>query len=430
MCNSLTIKVSASIAPTEVHHFVVFQAALEGVRELNINGRTIVASPMTDELESRQYVIFPYKTFSTLLPCRRLSPPNPHLTPGPFESIRVCHGATAEHPTVKQLWGTISVSPQLRISKGFGCVYVDMNDKLNEDMPATGAFDPRYLAFLETIAQVRPRLHRYCSRMTGSVMDGEDVVQDALLEAYRKLDQYDDSRPLAPWLFRIAHNRCIDLLRKRGVRVEAETSAMTPDHVLPIHPPALGLGRAVEQLVLSLPPKERACVLLKDVFDYTLEEIAELVSSSVGGVKAALNRGRSKLAALPEPEKSHREMSPELSRLLRLYVDRFNNRDWDGLRELISADARLRVADRFAGPIDEAPYFKNYASQTVPWRLAVAEVDGELAIVALHQHRDEWRPASLTRLEVIDQHVVRIVDYWHCPWVLPAATSVVMAALS
>jgi hypothetical protein len=59
------------------------------------------------------------------------------------------------------------------------------------DMEATGAFDARYLAFLETVAQLRPRLHRYCSRMTGSVMDGEDVVQDALFEAYRKLDQYD-----------------------------------------------------------------------------------------------------------------------------------------------------------------------------------------------------------------------------------------------
>jgi RNA polymerase sigma-70 factor, ECF subfamily len=295
------------------------------------------------------------------------------------------------------------------------------------NIDAHGPFAARYLAFLETITQLRPRLHRYCSRMTGSVMDGEDVVQDALFEAYRKLDQYDDSRPLTPWLFRIAHNRCIDFLRRRGVRVEAETTAMSPDSVMPPDPPVLGLGRAVEQLVMSLPPKERACVLLKDVFDYTLEEIAELVDSTVGGVKAALNRGRSKLAALPEPEKSHREVSPELSRLFHLYVDRFNNRDWDGLRELISADAQLRVLDRFAGPIDEAPYFRNYERQKVPWRLVVAEVDGELAVVALHQHRDEWRPASVARLEVIDQHIARIVDYWHCPWVLPAATSLVMA---
>jgi RNA polymerase sigma-70 factor, ECF subfamily len=294
------------------------------------------------------------------------------------------------------------------------------------DMKASGPFEARYLAFLETITQLRPRLHRYCSRMTGSVIDGEDVVQDALFEAYRKLDQYDDSRPLAPWLFRIAHNRCIDFLRRRGVRIEAETTAMSPGFVMPVDSPVLGVGRAVEQLVISLPPMERACVLLKDIFDYTLEEIAELVSSTVGGVKAALNRGRLKLATSSKPATSRREVSPELSRLLHLYVDRFNKHDWEGLRKLISADARLRVADRFVGSLDESPYFGNYERQTVPWRLAVAEVDGELAVVALRQYGDEWRPSSVARLQVTDQHIAHIADYAHCPWVLSAAASVVV----
>jgi RNA polymerase sigma-70 factor (ECF subfamily) len=81
---------------------------------------------------------------------------------------------------------------------------------------------------------------------------------------------------LSPWLFRIAHNRCIDFLRRRGVREQAEVAVATADFVLPADPPGVYLGRAVEYLVTSLPPKERACVLLKDVFDYTLEEIAEL----------------------------------------------------------------------------------------------------------------------------------------------------------
>jgi RNA polymerase sigma-70 factor (ECF subfamily) len=295
------------------------------------------------------------------------------------------------------------------------------------DMEASGPFEARYLAFLETITQLRPRLHRYCSRMTGSVMDGEDVVQDALFEAYRKLDQYDDSRPLAPWLFRIAHNRCIDFLRRRGVRIESETTAMSPDFLTSVDPPVLGVGRAVEQLVISLPPMERACVLLKDIFDYTLEEIAELVSSTVGGVKAALNRGRMKLASSSRPPTSRREVSPELSRLLHLYVDRFNKRDWDGLRKLIRADARLRVADRFAGSLDESPYFGNYERQTVPWRLAVAEVDGELVVVSLRPHGDEWRPNSVARIQAADQHIVHIADYAHCPWVLSAAATVVVA---
>jgi RNA polymerase sigma-70 factor (ECF subfamily) len=83
-------------------------------------------------------------------------------------------------------------------------------------MDASGPVEGRYLAFLETISTLRPSLHRYCARMTGSVMDGEDVVQEALFEAYLKLDKFDESRPLKPWLFRIAHNRCIDFLRRRG----------------------------------------------------------------------------------------------------------------------------------------------------------------------------------------------------------------------
>ena len=70
--------------------------------------------------------------------------------------------------------------------------------------------------------------------MTGSVLDGEDVVQDAFFQAYRKLETFDDSRPLGPWLFRLAHNRCIDFLRRRKVREEAETAAMKPDRVMPV----------------------------------------------------------------------------------------------------------------------------------------------------------------------------------------------------
>ena len=141
---------------------------------------------------------------------------------------------------------------------------------------SSGPFEARYLAFLETITQLRPRLHRYCSRMIGSVMDGEDVVQEALFHAYRKLDTFDDQRPLSPWLFRIAHNRCIDFLRRRGVREETEAFSMESDAVVPVEPVGPAVNQALEYLVSSLPPKERACVLLKDVFDYSIEEIANL----------------------------------------------------------------------------------------------------------------------------------------------------------
>src|SRR5437868_2967858 len=191
-------------------------------------------------------------------------------------------------------------------------------------MEVAGKFEARYLAFLETINQLRPQLHRYCSRMTGSITDGEDVVQDALFRAYRSLETFDDTRPLTPWLFRIAHNQCIDFLRSRGVRVEAETMAAEPDFIAAREPIGPAVGPAIEHLVVQLPPKERACVLLKDVFEYSLEEITELVESTVGGVKAALNRGRSKLESLEGRSATPRAAAPEHKKILQLYVDRFN----------------------------------------------------------------------------------------------------------
>jgi RNA polymerase sigma-70 factor (ECF subfamily) len=286
-----------------------------------------------------------------------------------------------------------------------------------------GPFEARYLAFLETIAHLRPSLHRYCSRMTGSTMDGEDIVQDALFHAYRRLDTFDDSRPLAPWLFRIAHNQCIDFLRRREVRQTAEAAAVEPDSVNPADPVGPVLDRAVERLVLALPPMERACVLLKDVFDYSLEEIAGLVDSTVGGVKSALNRGRSKLASSPQPSIQPPAPNPEMSRLLHLYVERFNRRDWDGLRELITADARLLVADRFAGQLANAPYFARYEGMSTPWRMAVGELDGEMAVVGLRQENGAWTPYSIIRVRIEGDVIARVADYAHCPWVLRAAAS-------
>ena len=282
-----------------------------------------------------------------------------------------------------------------------------------------GAFDERYRALLETIVTLRPVLHRYCARMTGSVMDGEDVVQEALFEAYRKLDQFDESRPLKPWLFRICHNRCIDFLRRKGVREKAEEEAVHPDETLPDEPNAWGIGKAVEHLVVSLPPKERACILLKDVFDYSLEEVAGLVDSTVGGVKAALNRGRTKLAASP-PMKPARSADPETAQIVQLYVERFNRRDWNSVRELISADARLRVADRYAGRLSGSPYFGIYERMPIPWKMAAGEVDGEPVVIILRRDGEVWTPKSPIRFVVADQHITQIFDYYFCLWMLEA----------
>ena len=293
-------------------------------------------------------------------------------------------------------------------------------------MEDTGKFDARYLAFLETISHLRSRLHRYCSRMTGSITDGEDVVQDAIFRAYRSLDTFDDSRPLTPWLFRIAHNHCVDFLRRRGVREEAEAAATAPDYFEPPQGSTPAVGPAMERLVLHLPPKERACVLLKDVFEYSLEEVAELVDSTVGGVKAALNRGRSRLASAEAQPAAPRLSTPENTKILELYVERFNRRDWDGLRELISADARLLVADRFSGRFTDAGYLGVYERMRVAWRLAVGELNGEPSIVLLNLRDGGWEIAGIIRLDLnAEGRIQSISDYQHCPWTLTAGSIVV-----
>jgi len=290
-----------------------------------------------------------------------------------------------------------------------------------------GAFDARYLAFLSTVADLRPSLHRYCARMTGSVADGEDVVQDALFDAYRRLESFDDARPLKPWLFRIAHNRCVDFLRHRGVREDAEWVVDAADVVWPDDPPGPALGRAVEHLVLTLPPMERACVLLKDVLDHSLDEIAELTGSTLGGVKAALHRGRAKLAVPPVTHPREVDPSADTRALLARYVERFNRQYWDGLREMVSADTRVRVADRFVGRLADSPYFSRYERFAIPIRLRLADVDGEPMIVAEYSRNGIWTSGGVIRLVVREGRIAEIRDYHHCPWVLDAADDVRIA---
>ena len=304
---------------------------------------------------------------------------------------------------------------------------MDVHADPRTDFETTGLFEAGHIAFLETITHLRPALHRYCARMTNSVLDGEDVMQEALFEAYRKLGTHDQSNALSHWLFRIAHNRCIDFLRRRRVREQAETAVMPSNVVLPSEPQGGGVSRAIERLIYHLPPKERACVLLKDVFDYSLDEIAVLVDSTRGGVKSALSRGRAKLQALPQAQAAEPMPSPRTMELLRLYVDRFNRRDWDGVRELASADARLRVADCFSGRLADSPYFVEYERPIIPWRMALGSIDGETVVIILRDDLPGQNPFSVIRLSVTRDEVTGIADYIKSPWILEAAETITIA---
>jgi RNA polymerase sigma-70 factor, ECF subfamily len=296
------------------------------------------------------------------------------------------------------------------------------------DAEEAGLFEPRRIAFIESIANFRPRMHRYCARMTGSTLDGEDVMQEAIFDAYLKLGSFDPSRPLGPWLFRIAHNRCIDFLRRRQARRETEAAVEPPAWVDPPEVMGRAIDRAIERLVIVLPPKERACVLLKDIFDYSLEEIADLVESTTGGVKAALNRGRGKLATLTEVQRPQRKASEAELALLRLYVDRFNRRDWQGVRDLASADARLMVADCFAGRLADSPCFVEYERPIVAWRMALGEADGETVVVILRDDPQGAVPFSAIRIAVAGGRITSIADYVKCSWILETASLTLVPA--
>jgi RNA polymerase sigma-70 factor (ECF subfamily) len=182
-------------------------------------------------------------------------------------------------------------------------------------------------------------------------------------------------------------------------------------------------------LVLALPPKERACLLLKDVFNYSLDEVADIVGSTNGGVKASLHRARAKLdSRMSGGPKAARKMGkPEAAQVLKLYVERFNKQDWEGVRDLIAADAKLLVADRFSGRLTDAPYFSRYAAMSEPWRFAIGTIDGEPALIALRLRDSTWTAVSVARVEVNDGLVRSVVDYTHCDWVFALAGSVVVS---
>jgi RNA polymerase sigma-70 factor (ECF subfamily) len=281
--------------------------------------------------------------------------------------------------------------------------------------------------FVAAVASVRPRLHRFCARMCGSSLDGEDLVQETLAEAFYNLPSLKDPARFESWLFRIAYHRCIDFLRREQRR--SDDVAYEEEHDQPGdadgHVDALAdapVDDALAALVGELPPKERASVILKDVLEYSLEEVAGIADSTVGGVKAALHRARTKLRemkAVPVVA----EMDREQRRLFEAYADIFNRRDWDALKNLVRADARLEIVGAAQGVMSGlgATYSTNYTALTWEWKLAPGIVDGVPAIVHWKRDGDTWRPHAVIRLWWREGAVVQIRDYIHVDYLLAEA---------
>jgi RNA polymerase sigma-70 factor (ECF subfamily) len=267
--------------------------------------------------------------------------------------------------------------------------------------PLLAALDQGRQQFLALVAHIRPELHRYCTRMTGSPTDGEDVVQDTLARAYYELPQMAEVPPLRPWLFRIAHNRAVDHLRRERYR---EADALDAAHDMPADAAdapdeRLAREQAVRAAVgsfLALPPSQRACVILKDVLEHSLEDIAHELQMSVAAVKAALHRGRTALRerADRQPAPAPAEPSPALADYARL----FNAHDWEGIRALLAEDVRLDLVGRrqLRGARQVQTYFGNYA-RIAGWRVAPARLQGR-EVLAVMAGEDDPRPRYFIEL--------------------------------
>ncbi|GGP25305.1 sigma-70 family RNA polymerase sigma factor [Silvimonas amylolytica] len=278
--------------------------------------------------------------------------------------------------------------------------------------------------FLALVQEVRPELHRYCARMTGSIADGEDVVQDTLARAYFELAELNELPPLRPWLFRIAHNRAIDVLRSREYRKSESLDAtvdMAGDAALEpgsVWSRADDVHCAVSRF-MELPATQRSCVILMDVLEYSLEEMADMLDLSVPAIKAALHRGRTRLRALAQtqlPAPARRLASPTIVR----YAALFNAHDWDGVRAMLVDDVRLDLVGRMkATGRDALTYFTNYAGAS-GWGLAPAWLDGR-EVLAVYRDRADPRPGYFIELEFIGDRIIGIRDFRYVPYIASEA---------
>src|SRR5882724_2238636 len=156
------------------------------------------------------------------------------------------------------------------------------------------------------IQDMRPKLHRYAARMTGSVIDGEDVVQEALVKAIDAFQRLGPADNPEGWLFRIAHNAALDFLRRRARR---EAGRADEDIDMIAEPSSQADERIVAaaslRTFMRLPVAQRGSVILMDVLGYSLDEIGGVLDASIAAVKANLHRGRTRLRELASEPDDH-----------------------------------------------------------------------------------------------------------------------------
>jgi RNA polymerase sigma-70 factor (ECF subfamily) len=284
--------------------------------------------------------------------------------------------------------------------------------------------------FLETYEPLRPDLYRYCRHLTASPWDAEDLSQDTLARAFVTLAQLGQSPPNArAWLFRVASNLWIDRMRRRW-REQPLAGEVTETQV---EGDPRSAREAAGTLLGQLAPKERAAVVLKDVFDCSLEEVADALSTTVGAVKAALHRARGKLVEPPPAEPSAPTPAVldafcaafnagDLERVTALLLDtgsvevvgatvRYGQEEarrtvLQGMLFGVQRMARL-AADaldpRYAGVIPSAPRVEAY-----PHR-------GGWVLLHWYAHDEGEAVRALTRIEIDGDRVAHLLNYFYSP---------------
>ena len=283
-----------------------------------------------------------------------------------------------------------------------------MNETIATGNPAREAFD-------RLLGELRPKLHRYCARMAGSVIDGEDIVQEAIVKAIEAFPEAGSITNAEGWLIRIAHNAALDFLRRR-TRQEALRS--DEDLEMIVDPVSTANDRLTVatslRTFMRLPVAQRGIVILMDVLGYSLDEIGNILDSSIPAVKAALHRGRARLREIAqEPDETPLPVLADSERsLLAAYVTRFNARDFDAIRAMLADEVQLDLVSKLrgSGRNEVKSYFSRYA-EVEDWHFVPGLVDRRPAVIVRDPRTSSRTPSYFILLEWAGDRLVNIRDF-------------------